>query len=305
MKKIIRSFLNRFGYEIIKTENWYISKSHKEKKVKVGDYDIQMPGSNTLLNTYVIYPDFNSNLGRLAFAIFSKYQDMTILDIGANVGDTISIFKSAIDVPIIGIEGDTVTFKYLEKNSKQFSDINIINTFLGEKKEEMQVSLEKSGFNTTVLPNSKGEKAVSFNTVDNILSEEKYKNNNIKLIKLDIEGFDTIVLRGSYEVIAKYKPALFFEYNRDNMEAINEDGLSTLLSFSNYSYNKIAFFDYRGRLLLVTSVNEKKIITNLHNYVIGKNNLFGYMDICIFHKDDDEIADKFLKGEEEYCGYNQ
>ncbi len=304
MRKIIRRLLNHYGYEIIKTDVWYSSKRGRKDIAKVGNYSISMPGNNTLSKTYVVYPDFNSILGRLAAAIEKKYPELTVVDIGANVGDTIAIIKSVIDVPIIGIEGDDVTYSYLEKNAEQFSKVSIVNTFLGDKKQDVKVELESSGWNTAIIPSENGTKTISFKTLDEVLSEERYRSAIIKLIKLDIEGFDTIVLRGSYDKIKKDHPVLFFEYNRDIMETINEDGLSTLLSFIDYGYNKIAFFDYRGRLLLVTSIANKAEITYLHEYAIGKNNLLGYYDICIFHQQDDSLADDFLKTEAEYSKKN-
>lgn len=304
MKKLIRRFLNQYGYEIIKTDDWYSSKSGRKDIAKVGNYSIIMPGNNTLSKTYVVYPDFNSILGRLAAAISKKYADLTVVDIGANVGDTIAIMKSVVNVPIIGIEGDPVTFGFLEENAKQFSNVSIVNTFLGDKKQEVKVELESSGWNTAIIPTEKGSKTISLKTLDEVLSEERFNSANIKLIKLDIEGFDTIVLRGAYEKIKHSHPVLFFEYNRDIMETINEDGLSTLLSFIDYGYNKIAFFDYRGRLLLVTSITNISEITYLHEYAIGKNNLLGYYDICIFHQEDDSLATDFLKSEAEYSKKN-
>lgn len=303
MRKIIRKLLNRLGYEIVKTDDWYVSKTEKKNIVQVGKYSITMPGNNTLSRTYDLYPDFNSIIGRLAASIAKKYSEMTVVDIGANVGDTIAIVKSVVEVPIIGIEGDEVTFSFLKQNAQQFSSVSIINSFLGDKKQELKVELESSGANTTVIPSESGSKVIAFKTLDEVLSEG-FNDRVVKLIKLDIEGFDTVVLRGAYERIRKDRPALFFEYNRDVMKAIKEDGLSTLLSFAEYGYNKIAFFDYHGRLLIVTSITNKKEITYLHEYAIGKNNLIGYYDVCIFHGQDDSLADEFFDGELNYSKKN-
>ena len=112
MKKLIRDFLNRFGYDIIKTGIPYIPKTRGEGSVLVGKYDIRMPGNNLQLGNYKIYPDLNSQLGRLAGVIFQKYPGMTVLDVGANVGDTIAILKSSVDVPVIGIEGDDISYSW-------------------------------------------------------------------------------------------------------------------------------------------------------------------------------------------------
>jgi FkbM family methyltransferase len=301
MKKLIRRFLNKYGYDIIKTDDRYVSKNSQEKIVRIGKYQVHMPGNNIQLSNYRLFPDLNSQLGRLAVTIAKKYPGMTVVDIGANVGDTIAVLKSAIDIPVIGIEGDDISYEYLEKNTRQFPDVTIIKTFLSEKKQDVKAALEKTGWNTTIIPAGTGEKTVSFKTLDEVLDEEKFRNTDIKLLKIDVEGFDTIVLRGAYGIIRKYQPVLFFEYNRDNMMAINEDGLSTLLSFDDYGYNTIAFFDHKGRLLLATSMKNKNEITYLHKYAIGKNNLLGYYDICIFHGQDNAIAEQFLRTEEKYC----
>jgi FkbM family methyltransferase len=298
MKRMIRSFFNRFGYDIVKTEDWFISKKSKKNTAQVGNYKILMPGDNTLSTTYLIHPDFNSHLGRLAAVIAKKYPDMTAVDIGANVGDTIAIVKTLIDIPVIGIEGDDVSYQYLEKNAAQFSNVTTIKTFLGEKKNDLKVKFESKGSNTTIIPSEAGDTTISFQTLDETLDGEEFKSTRIKLLKLDIEGFDTIVLRGAHEVITKNLPVLFFEYNRDVMEKIKEDGLSTLLSFASYGYNKIAFFDYMGRLLLATTMKNTEEITYLHQYAIGKNNLLGYYDICIFHQQDEALANDFIKAEE-------
>ncbi len=299
MKKIIRFFLNQFGYDIIKTDDRYMSKSRKEKTVQVGKFSISMPANNVQLIHYKIYPDLNSQLSRLALIIAKKYPDMTVVDVGANVGDTIAVLKSAIDLPVIGIEGDNLSYRFLEKNCKQFTNVTTIKTFLGEKKQDIKAELKKAGWNTTIIPAGRGE-MISFQTLDEVLQGEKFQTAKIKLLKTDVEGFDTIVLRGAYDTIEKYKPVLFFEYNRDRMKDIDEDGLSTLLSFENYGYNKIFFFDHIGRLLMVTSIKNKTEINYLHEYAIGKNNLLGYYDICVFHQQDDDIGDEFQKIERKY-----
>ncbi|HMT75838.1 MAG TPA: FkbM family methyltransferase [Chitinophagaceae bacterium] len=299
MKELIRNFLKRYGYDIIKTGVPYVPKTNKDVLVKVGKFEILMPGYNVQAANYKIYPDLNVSFGRLAKVIFSKYPDMYLIDVGANVGDTIAVVKSEVEIPIIGIEGDDVTYSYLEKNVKLFSNVSIIKTFLSEKTQDIKVEFEKSGWNATVIPNSNNGKQVSFKTLDEVIETGSFFSKNIKLLKVDVEGFDTIVLRGASNVIREHKPVLFFEYNRQNMITINEDGISTLLSYVDYGYNKIAFFDHKGALILVTSLKNKEEVTGLHDYASSPKNLIGYYDICIFHENDDELAKQFFDIEKE------
>lgn len=300
MKELIRNFLQRYGYDIVKTGVPYIPKRNTPGTVKVGKFPIQMPGKNIQLINYQLYPGLNIQLGRLAAAIYKKYPGMTVIDVGANVGDTIAVLKSAADVPVIGVEGDDTSFQFLEKNIAQFSNVSIVKTFLGEKSQETKVSMDKSGWNNTIIPDAAGTQQVQFKSLDDVMNEGGYNNAEIKLLKVDVEGFDTIVLRGAAAIIHQHKPVLFFEYNRENMIAINEDGLSTILSFRKEGYNKIAFFDHKGTLLVATDMINEEVITYLHNYISSRHNLLGYYDICIFHEQDAVVAEEFLKTETGY-----
>lgn len=300
MKELIRNFLQRFGYDIVKTGVPYIAKSQKPGTVKVGKFLIEMPGYNPQLINYQLFPDLNIQLARLAATIAKKYPAMTVIDVGANVGDTIAVLKSAVDLPVIAVEGDDVSYSYLERNTVQFSNITLIKTYLGEHSGDEKVSMEKSGWNTTLIPNASGEKQISFKTLDEVIATNGLNQKELKLLKVDVEGFDTIVLRGATRIIQQHKPVLFFEYNRANMIAIKEDGLSTIFSFRNYGYQKIAFFDHKGTLLLATDLQNEEVVTYLHEYASSKNNLIGYYDICIFHETDTAVADAFLKHEKQF-----
>jgi len=300
MKEFIRNTLRKFGYDIIKTGLPYIPKRKKAGVVNVGKYPVQMPGNSLQLINYQLYPDLNVQLGRLAVSISKKYSEMTVIDVGANVGDTIAVLKSAIDLPIIAVEGDDVCYDFLQRNVQQFQNVSLVKSYLGEKSQSVSVNLEHIGWNTTIIPEEGGNRQIILSTLDEIIVKGGFADRQLKLLKVDVEGFDTIVLRGALDIIQLHKPVLFFEYNRKSMKAINEEGLSTILSFVNYGYQKIVFFDHKGNLVLATDMQNKEVITYMHNYISSEKNLLAYYDICIFHKDDSEIAEDFLKGENQY-----
>lgn len=292
--------MNRLGYDIVKTGIPYIPKTKREGSVLVGKYQIRMPGNNLQLGNYKIYPDLNRQLGRLAAVIFQKYPGMAIIDVGANVGDTIAILKSVVDVPIIGIEGDDVSYSYLEKNVAQFSNVNLVKTFLSEKTQDIKANMDKTGWNNTIIPDLGGTENISFKSLDDVITTGGFGNLDIKLLKVDVEGFDTIVLRGATEIIKKNKPVLFFEYNRESMKLIPEEGLPTILSFDKLGYTKIIFFDHKGNFVLTTNLQNTEVITHMHNYISSEKNLLAYYDICVVHEHDEDIAESFLAKEKKF-----
>jgi FkbM family methyltransferase len=295
MRKIIRNILNKAGYDLVKVNVHDNSKAHKISKVKVGNYLIDMPGNNVQISTYKYRPDANDLLGTLSLCVAKKYPGLTVIDIGANVGDTVAVIKTAIDVPVIGIEGDAVSYQFLERNTKQFQHVLILQQFLGEKKQTMQVELEKSGWNTTLIPTEGKGQELSLLTLDEVLEQQQLSNRESKVLKVDCEGFDTIILRGATGLIQAHKPAIFFEYNKTSMEAIHEDGLSTLLSLEKYGYRSVMFFDNYGRYMLTAPLSNHELIKQLHGYSEDGVSQVGYYDVCLFHESDGDLQEKFTE----------
>ncbi|MES2005960.1 MAG: FkbM family methyltransferase [Bacteroidota bacterium] len=295
MKELLRKLFNKAGYDIIKTPLHSDSKAGTSVKVQVGNFPIYLPGNNPHISTYTFRPDANNLLGILAAQVAPKYPDMHLIDIGANVGDTAAVVKTNVDIPVIAIEGDPISFQYLERNTQQFRGMTLIKEFLGEEKQTIHVNLEKTGWNTTLIPTKNTGQEISLKTLDEVLVEYKVMDVTIKVLKIDCEGFDTIILRGSGDLLLKHKPVLFFEYNRVNMDAIKEDGLSTLFALERFGYKSVIFFDNYGRYMLTTPISQHELIRELHYYSEDSISQIGYFDVCLFHENDADIAKKFTQ----------
>ncbi|MFN8248685.1 MAG: FkbM family methyltransferase [Ferruginibacter sp.] len=298
MRKLLRGLFNKLGYDIVKINMHSSDKAGKTVLVKVGNYTILMPGNNPQISLYKYSPDSNSQLGRLTKLIASKYKDASLIDIGANVGDTIAAIRTHTNIPVIAIEGDDTSFSFLQRNVTQFQDIIIIKQYLGEDRKELAVSIEKGGWNNTIIPDKSGEKKIDIKTLDEIIADNNLGSRNIKLIKIDTEGFDTIILRGCRQTITDKKPVLYFEYNGENMNAIGENGLSTLLSLKNFGYNAVQIYDCVNNLLIATTLDNKDTLEQLHKYIHKSKTMIPYLDICVFHSSDNDMAASFRETEQ-------
>ena len=293
MRKLIRKLAGYFGYDFVKVPATPLLK--KDKQLQVGKFNLVVPSINPLIYTYSTQKDFASEIARIASCIRKKYPAMQVVDVGANIGDTMAILKGVDDIPVISIEGDAFSFSYLEKNSRQFKNVHLVNQYLGEKAGELQVNLDKAGWNTTLVPDSRATNKVDLKTLDEVLASQFPGFTNIKLLKIDTEGFDTIILRGADNLLRTARPLIYLEYNRDNMQAIKEDGLSTILQLRQKGYNRILFFDDRGRYILTTDLANTELISQLHRYADGKNGLIYYYNLCIVPQGDEDIAAEIEK----------
>jgi FkbM family methyltransferase len=302
MRKLVRSLLNYLGYDIVRAVPTPFPFFKQEYNITVGKFNLLLPIQNPLIKTYQKQVDFGNELGRLITYVYSKYSDLIFLDIGANAGDTVAIVKSFKDVPIIAVEGDAFSFNYLKKNTEQFRNVTIHNDYLGEKEGRLNVDLQKKGWNTTIIPDNNSNATIEITTLDQLLEDYEDSITKIKMVKIDTEGFDTIIIRGAKNFISKIEPVIYFEYNRENMSAINEDGLSTLLELDSWGYKYILLYDDKGRYILSTDFINKDVIRQLHNYADGKYGRIYYYNICVFAESDSDLALKTIAAENALLG---
>jgi len=229
-------------------------------------------------------------------AVQSKYPGLRVIDVGANLGDTAAVIKSYADVPIICIEGDEHSYVLLEHNTRAFKEVTCIQAFLGARGETSQVVVEKEGWNTTLVPSNGEGRELSFVTLDSLLAATT-ASKNCKLLKIDTEGFDGAIIRGASTLIEQTKPVTLFEYNRNCMGRIGEDGLSTFRLLEAMGYRAVMFYESTGRFMLSTTLSSHDLIDQLHEYVDGYNASMGYMDVCVFHTEDDDLAQGFIAAE--------
>jgi FkbM family methyltransferase len=299
IKDQIKNIAAKLGFEIRR-------KPRRNSKNKVSDVYINVAGnklkvrsSHPFSSLYKRNPGYNAELSRIVKTVCLKYPESGVIDIGANIGDTLSIIKSVTDKKVLCIEGDEELFKYLVENSKQFKNVILKNVFLDDDSSYSFVRTEKDGWNTTIIPvdqDNKDSRSIHFFALDEVLSTEQNKE-TFKLLKIDTEGYDTKIIRGGKKFLEEVNPVIFMEYNRDNMHKINEDGFNTLMMLKDLGYNKVLVYESEGRFMLSTTL-DSHIMRQLHNYADGYNSTIYYFDLCIFHSSDNDIADTYISNEE-------
>jgi FkbM family methyltransferase len=262
---------------------------------KVGRYVIEVPGINPMSSYYESNPEFTGQLGLLTSLTRKKYPAMAAIDIGANVGDTACVIKTAEDVPVLCIEGDEKSFEFLQKNIAQLGNTTAHKLFLGEKTDTIFAEVACAGWNATVLPGSSGS-AKPFKVVrlDDFIATQP-GSENYQLLKIDTEGFDCAIIRGAQEFIRRVQPVIFFEYNLKGMKLIGERGIDTLFLLAEWGYSRVTFHDSNGRLILGCTLADREIISDLHHYADSEKSAFHYLDITAFHERDTDIALKYLE----------
>lgn len=285
------------GFELARAGQrpWHWFKS--VTSTRVCGFTLELPAKNPVAWHYATQPDLISQLGRLAALVKGKYPDAAAVDVGANVGDTACLIKAAADIPLICIEGDPLTFKFLQRNIAQFRNTTAHQMFLGEENATMSVQMDHAGWNLTLKPGGDAQTtSIQLTRLDDFMATQANAA-TFKLLKVDTEGFDCRILRGAMGFIRQASPVITLEYNRGNMDALGEPGLPTLFQLQELGYADIVFHDQNGRLLLATTLAERALIQDLHDYADCVRGRVGYLDITVFHKADADLAKAFVAEE--------
>jgi FkbM family methyltransferase len=137
-----------------------------------------------------------------------EYGD-TLVDVGANVGDYTEFFKNKLNNSgkIYSIELAPETFSDLKKKFELYDNIILINKAVSDTNGEIVFYRGKDSFTNNIIghdmeyrPYSEAGKIESIR-LDSLLVNEL----SIKLIKIDVEGAENLVLRGLEGIVEKIK----------------------------------------------------------------------------------------------------
>lgn len=259
---------------------------------RVGNQTIKLPLSHRLPETQAIYPDYNFNIARLTKYIANKYPNLSVIDIGANIGDTVAYIKNYVDPPILCIDGDEKYLNILRQNVAKYKNVSICHTLVGAETKEMNYELKKER-GTAYLQESKEKNKIS--TIEDILKKfPDFKDS--KLLKIDTDGFDSIILRTCNQFLSKVKPVLFFEFD-PFLISQNNDNPHTLLPYlKGCGYKHLVFFMNNGDYLLSCDIDNESITNQLIHYFSGRN-VELFVDICAFAEEDEDIFNVCVREE--------
>jgi FkbM family methyltransferase len=160
-----------------------------------------------------------SNMQREIFIIGEKYLEerhllqrllkpgMAVIDVGANVGYYLLFFKRTCGKgsAVICIEPSPENLPELRATigRNQFPSVTVLPIAAGDMDGTVHIH---AGINSGVCEGATGEYEVPIGQLDTLISDEK-----VDFIKIDVEGYEGCVLRGSVAILHRLHPTLFVE----------------------------------------------------------------------------------------------
>jgi len=277
--------VSRTRYLVLRAiRQWRLLFSDPLVTLSLGEYNLHLPLSHELPFYRKLFPEYALNLGRVSLIVRKKYPDLTMIDVGANVGDSVAIVRMFSDHPILCVEGEPRFFRLLAENTRQLPEIELEQTFLGASGDHVAEIRVKRG-NAQVLLGSPPGRANICTLSETLSRHPRFAAS--KLIKLDAEGFDCKIIAAEPELLRRNKPVLFFEYSPQSCQMAGEERFSVFSLLSKLGYSTLLIYQNVGRYLMTLNLDQVCSLEDLHCFLVD---LHGFCDVVAFHKEDEDIA---------------
>ncbi|MDP1676344.1 MAG: FkbM family methyltransferase [Bacteroidota bacterium] len=264
---------------------------------KIGKYILQFPLSHYLPIDYTEDPTQFQNLANIASIANSYFKNFSLIDIGANIGDSFAVVRTESFFPILCIEGDRKYFSLLESNVGMIEEAVTVHALVGENDTTADVKLTDNyggSKNLSFSPNAQTQ----VSTLTTLLEQHSFFWDS-KMLKIDVDGYDCKILRGAKKYLQDTKPIIFFEYSPRYFTLHNDDGFSIFRFLEDLGYFSLLIYEGHGDLLCSTNFAEMRLLEELHYYFSGSGTN-RHADICVFHREDSELYHKTRDFELQY-----
>ncbi|MEM5812002.1 MAG: FkbM family methyltransferase [Candidatus Aenigmatarchaeota archaeon] len=145
-----------------------------------------------------------------------------MIDVGAAEGDwTLLVSRYHKAKKVLAIEPSKLAYDHLIRNIKLNKVKNVIPVLAAASDKKGYTKLYLENFSLSNLNTNKNEVKVKTDTLDNMCKIHKLAY--VSLIKIDVEGSELKVLKGSSRILKTYKPRIIVETHSKNLknEVIN------------------------------------------------------------------------------------
>jgi FkbM family methyltransferase len=245
------------------------------------------------------FPMYDRWLPRLARIVSNASPEESMIDVGANIGDTVAACRLAGCIaPFIAVEPSARYFAFLQSNIARnralFGNVRVINSFVGPR--GIALSLNEANGTAVSAPSVTGAGSAATQTLSELATGP------VSLLKTDTDGFDAAILLDGAEFLRSARPVVWAEAEVPTRQHINE--WAEVLASIGSSHQLVCAFDNFGFPIVNGLLRDKRpIILDLLDYIrrhrsarqedAGEPRIY-YLDMAFF-------PERFQKSYEEFC----
>jgi FkbM family methyltransferase len=279
LKRITEIYINKRNQQLQKKEEkkWINLFKGEDKVLHKLEEEIEIFLYKDSILSKLIYSGFEDN--EIKFLIKYLNDSDIFIDIGSNIGlyAICAAMKLGPNGKVIAFEPTPATFKRLLENVQinNFEERIIAkNIGLSDNRGIMKLNSFADGYdawNTFALPSErfKGERIEVFvDTLDLFLEKSNLPTEKISLIKIDVEGWETFVIKGAKKILTPdNSPVLLVEFTEDYTFAAGTNCYELYDLIKSYGYELYTYKSETNELI----PEPKRIHYPYNNLIAIKN----------------------------------
>ncbi len=240
--------------------------------------EMLMPAEHPIVPTVTEVPLYNSPLALAVAALSKSRNSLSIVDVGANIGETVAVIEQRTPDRCIYfcIEPEPELAELCRRNFKGNARVTVKEAFVGECKDVNVVLVDDGRANPSTQFSSTA-KGQLLNRLDMLVAGFA-EQHGVDLIKTDTEGYDFTILRSAELILQKYKPAVYFEWYPELLLKLNESPESIFRFLEQYGYRHWVVFTRRGELYCEISDPTSRFLEVLTKAAINCSDIL-YFDV--------------------------
>jgi FkbM family methyltransferase len=254
-------------------------------QIECGVFQLQAPKKHLLVGLYKTQPYRNLCIGIVSKFVSAKYPGGTIVDIGANIGDTAALIATYSKSKLILVEASDYFFEILTRNVKQLPNEVVLKKTMISNGRTVSGALHYRGGTAYFYESENGEAQIKTERLADVA------DGKVRFVKVDTDGFDVEILSGSLDYLAVEHPAIVFENEiRDEGALLAVNRLVEGLKEIGYEY----FIVWDDPGLHIVSTSSVDILKDLNRYLFKlseqtfRSAICNYNVLCM-HRDDGDI----------------
>lgn len=229
VKTSFRDFLKKkIDKKIIKSLERGSIKFNAERGEKIAVFANEHIGLH--INQYGCYDRLNLEL---LFTFLNPlagcFKDALALDIGANIGNH-SLFFSRYFGSVCAFEPNQRTFDLLSFNSKSVDNVTPFKFGLGDVEGVFALNENPNNMGSSSIKYSDFSQSRRVDISVKRLDDIELPAAEINFVKIDVEGFESNVIKGGLGVLKKSQPLIIFEQHASEFENGSTEAIDLLKS---------------------------------------------------------------------------
>jgi FkbM family methyltransferase len=191
---------------------WFRARGHKSFTV-MGHQIAVFPKDPGISRELALYKVHEPLATKLLMGILKP--GMNAVDIGGNIG-----YYAMLEARLVGPQGKVIAIEPMPDNSEQlcnnvknngYENIDIHKMAIGDQDGSavMYISPRSNWHSLHPPPTAKGEMKVPVSTLDSLVMP--YNLPSVDLVRMDLEGYEIVVIEGMKRTLEKYCPRLLVE----------------------------------------------------------------------------------------------